>query len=108
MRSPHSAQADSSRTLDVSLAAWGHAAAFLTVFFVTVCCLTALNVGLIDATILAAATLATNGPLAQLGAPEGVAAFGDGAVILLTLVMVIGRVEPLVLLATLFPRFWKG
>lgn len=63
-----------------------------------------------SAMILTVAALTTTGPLAQVGgeAAIGYTGLSDAAKIFLAFAMIVGRMETLVLVALISPRFWRG
>jgi trk system potassium uptake protein TrkH len=74
------------------------------------CLLAATGLDFETAMILTISALTTTGPLAAVGGETAISFTGlnDLAKMLLAFAMIVGRMETLVLVALISPRFWRG
>lgn len=88
---------------------WAFFFGYVAVFALVSLILSAMGLGLVPALAAAVASLANTGPLFTIvsGGGEPYALLPDGAKWLLSVVMIMGRLEVLAFLSLLHPAFWR-
>jgi trk system potassium uptake protein TrkH len=108
IREPMAAHENDQATIDGSLAAWGHLAALVSIIALTGIGLSLSGIEFSASVEAAAGAVTTVGPAMAAALGPDLSQLPDAAFLTLTVAMIAGRVEVVVLFAALFPRFWRG